>query len=97
MYTAAGGVKVHPRPSTQSSGSKRKSDPDVELPRVRPQTVDTVTITCGTRTMKFDVAANGVLVLSVDELAHTMGVIADTDVLLYTGRYRISSAHHTLM
>jgi hypothetical protein len=87
MYAAAGGAKIHPKSSSQSSGTKRKSDPDVEAPRVRPQTVDTITIKCGTRAMKFDVAANGVLVMSVDELAHAMGVTADADVLLYTGRY----------
>ena len=86
MFTAAGGEKLSQKTSKSSAGEKRKAEQDVEMPRVRPQAVDTVTITCGTQTMKFDVAANGSLVLSVDELAQTMGIVSNSDTLLFTGR-----------
>ena len=87
MFTAAGGSQIPMKKTSTPSRNKRKADPDVEEPRVRPQAVDSVTIACGTRNMKFDVADNGMLVQSVDDLARTMGVLADSDLLLFKGRY----------
>ena len=87
MFAEAGGVKVSQKSTKATTGDKRKAEQEMDPPVVRPQAVDTVNITCGLRTMKFDVTAHGALVLSVDELAQTMGVVADSDTLLFTGRY----------
>ena len=87
MFTAAGGVKESQKPSQSTAGAKRKPEVDMDAPRVRPQAVDSVTISCGPRSQKFDVAANGALVLSVDEVARAMGIVPDSDTLLYAGRY----------
>ena len=87
MFTAAGGVKESQKPSQNTTSAKRKPEVDIDTPRVRPQAVDSVTIACGPRTHKFDVAADGTLLPSVDEVARAMGIVPDSDTLLYAGRY----------